>query len=318
MCRSTHLLLAALACTALRVAADPGRSIIPQLQARSSTQSRRAFRMPLHHARVHLPESWPGHSMTSWSTSRLRAQDRTAACLAVRAGRPRVSRRGRIRAGTKHARTRAGLNAEPAQEYEHEVSKVWIGLYAVVALSGCATGLVSSWKAPDAEPFRMRGEKVAAVVMANDQAIRLAGEEALARELSARSRRRADVHAARRCRSGRSEGTAAERAGVVGVVVLRPVRVDKEILSTLISSDPVYGGFWGGYYGHGWGSAWSAAEIRTDTIIIVETLVYSLHQNKLVWSGQSKTTNPANLNRLIENTAKQVGDELVRQGLLTK
>jgi hypothetical protein len=46
----------------------------------------------------------------------------------------------------------------------------------------------------------------------------------------------------------------------------------------------------GGYYGHGWGSAWSAAEIRTDTIIIVETLVYSLRQNKLVWGGQSKTT----------------------------
>ena len=111
---------------------------------------------------------------------------------------------------------------------------------------------------------------------------------------------------------------AAEQAGVVGVVVLRPVRVDKEISSRPTYSGPVYGGFWGGYYGHGWGSAWSGAEIRTDTIIIVETLVYSLTQNKLVWAGQSKTTNPANLNRLIENTAEQVGDELVRQGLITK
>ena len=48
----------------------------------------------------------------------------------------------------------------------------------------------------------------------------------------------------------------------MGVVVLRPVRVDKEI-----SSRPTYsgvmvmdGGFWGGYYGHGWGSAWSAGK----------------------------------------------------------
>jgi len=65
-------------------------------------------------------------------------------------------------------------------------SKVWIGLCAAVALSGCATELVSSWKAPDAEPFRMRGEKVAAVVMVSDQTIRLAGEDALARELRAR------------------------------------------------------------------------------------------------------------------------------------
>jgi hypothetical protein len=56
-------------------------------------------------------------------------------------------------------------------------SKVWTGLCAVVALSGCASaGLLSSWKAPDAEPFRMRGAKVATVVMANDHTIRLAGE----------------------------------------------------------------------------------------------------------------------------------------------
>ena len=41
-------------------------------------------------------------------------RDRTAACLAVRAGLV-ISRRRRIRAGTKHARTRAGLNAEPAR-----------------------------------------------------------------------------------------------------------------------------------------------------------------------------------------------------------
>jgi hypothetical protein len=58
--------------------------------------------------------------------------------------------------------------------------------------------------------------------------------------------------------------------------------------------------------------------MRTDTIIIVETLVYSLRQNKLVWGGQSKTTNPPNLNRVIENTAEQVADELVGKGSLRK
>ena len=60
----------------------------------------------------------------------------------------------------------------------------------------------------------------------------------------------------------------------------------------------------------------SGGEIRTDTIVIVETLVYSLGQNKLVWGGQSKTTNPASVDRLIANAAKQVADELERQGLI--
>ena len=112
---------------------------------------------------------------------------------------------------------------------------------------------------------------------------------------------------------------AAEQAGIVGVVVLRPVRIDKEISSRPVTySGPMYGGFWGGYFGHGFGAPWSVSggEIRTDTIVVVETLVYSLSQNKLVWGGQSKTTNPASVDRLIANAAKQVADELERQGLI--
>ena len=126
-------------------------------------------------------------------------------------------------------------------------SKVWIGLCTVVALSGCATGLVSSWKAPDAEPFRMRGEKVAAVVMVSDQSIRFAGEDALARELSARGAEGVPMYTllAGADPDEAKARAAAERAGVAGVIVLRPVRVDKEILSRSIYSGPMYGGFWG-------------------------------------------------------------------------
>jgi hypothetical protein len=199
----------------------------------------------------------------------------------------------------------------------------WIGLCAVVGLSGCATGLLSSWKAPDAELFQLRGEKVAAVVMTSDQTIRRAGEDALARELSARGVHGipmytliADAHP-----DEAKARVAAEQAGIVGVVVLRPVSIDKELSSTPATfSGPMYGGFWGGYAGLGWGAPWSvhAGELRTDTIIIVETLVYSLTRNKLEWGGQSKTRNPANLDRLIEDTAEQVANELVRQGLIAK
>jgi hypothetical protein len=199
----------------------------------------------------------------------------------------------------------------------------WIGLCAVVALSGCAAGLVSSWKAPDAEPLLLRGEKVAAVVMASDQTTRRAGEDALARELSARGAQGIPMYTllADAAPDEAKARAAAEQAGIVGVVVLRPVRIDKELSSTPASySGPMYGGFWGGYYGLGWGAPWSmrGGEIRTDTIIMIETLVYSLRQNSLVWGGQSKTRNPANLDRLIADTAGQVTGELLRQGLIAK
>ena len=111
---------------------------------------------------------------------------------------------------------------------------------------------------------------------------------------------------------------AAEKAGVAGVVVMRPVLVDKEISSRPVhSAGPMYGPFWGGYYGHGWGNAYGG-EIRTDTIVVVETLVYGLRENKLLWAGQSKTKNARTVDRLVEDTVVQVAKELERLGLITE
>ena len=87
----------------------------------------------------------------------------------------------------------------------------------------------------------------------------------------------------------------------------------------------MYSGYYGGYYGHGWGaelggpSTMGGGEIRTDTIVkVVETLVYSLKQNKLVWGGQSRTTNPKNVDQLVKKLAAAAAKELETLGLITK
>ncbi len=90
-----------------------------------------------------------------------------------------------------------------------------------------------------------------------------------------------------------------EKAGAVGVVVLRPVGKEKEVYSTPSVYAGPYGTFWGGYYP----GAWSGAQVHTNTIVIVETLVYSLRQNKLVWAGESRTTNPTNVDAFVHSRA---------------
>ena len=62
----------------------------------------------------------------------------------------------------------------------------------------------------------------------------------------------------------------------------------------------------------------SGGEIRTNTIVSVETLVYSLKQNKLVWGGQSKTTNPSSVDKLVKTLATATAKELQKQGLIPK
>jgi len=186
-------------------------------------------------------------------------------------------------------------------------------------LAACSPGLVSSWTAPGAAPLQMSGSKVAAVVMTPEPSSRRAAEDYLAELLTQGGAQGIPMYTL--VPDGEADDeeaarAAAEEAGIVGVVVMRSVRTDKEVVSTPTTYvGPAYGGYWGGYYGYGWGMT-TGGDIRTDTIVFVETLVYSLRENRLVWAGQSKTTNPSSVDDLIEDTADQVADELEREGLL--
>lgn len=193
----------------------------------------------------------------------------------------------------------------------------------LLSFVACATTtFTSTWKAPDAQPVSpLHGKKVIAFVATKNTASRRAAEDALAREIS---RNGADGVPGYTLVDDSQIGNeavaraAVERAGAVGVVVMRPLAKDKAITSTPGAyMGPTYGPYWGGYYGYGWGGAWSTGpDIRTDTIITVETLVYSLTQNKLIWAGQSQTTNPSKVDDFVRELAVGAAKEMKKVGLL--
>lgn len=199
-----------------------------------------------------------------------------------------------------------------------------ITLIGVLALAGCTQAFVSTWKAPDVQPFQFRGEKVAAVVMMRNEASRRSAEETLAAEISARGAQGIPMYQILPQGSPQTEAAARaalEKGGFVGAIVIRPVAVDKEIVSTPATySGPRYGGYWGGYYGHGWGASYgtvTGGEIRTNTIVSIETLIYSLRQNELVWAGQSQTTNPRDVDKVVRKIAADVANVLQQEGLMS-
>ncbi len=198
-----------------------------------------------------------------------------------------------------------------------------MALSAMALLLGCASDpFYSSWKAPDAVPLQVEGSRVAAVVMMKGEGSRRAAEDALARELTARGATGVPLYVLLPDISPENETEvhqALANLDIEGVVVMRPVRTQTEVESRPTHyAGPRYTALWGGYYGYGWGASWDmAVDVRTDTIVYVETLVYSMKQNKLVWGGQSKTTNPSNVERLVHDTARKVARELERLGLIT-
>ena len=193
-------------------------------------------------------------------------------------------------------------------------------VFVVASLSACATtSFTSSWKAPDAQPIgSFAGQKVVAVAMSKNQAVRRSAEDTLVSVLNANGSQGIPSYSILGDETDEAKAKAAiEKSGAVAVVVMRPVAQEKEISSTpSMYMGPRYGGYWGGYYGYGWGGAWGGTEIRTDTIVVVETLVYSLKQNKLVWAGQSKTTNPSKVDAFVKEVAAGAGKEMKKAGLL--
>jgi hypothetical protein len=196
-------------------------------------------------------------------------------------------------------------------------------LVFALALWGCgATSFVSTWKAPDAQAINAKGTRVAAVVMMRSDTSRRAAEDRFAKEISARG---AQGIASYRLVPNLPPPDEAEvrrlleKEQIKGVVVLRPIGVHKQLVAEHTYLDPMYGGYWGGYYSYGWGNSWGdpvVSDVRTDTVVSVETLVYSLEQNKLLWGGQSKTTNPQDVDQLVSEVASAAADELRREGLV--
>jgi hypothetical protein len=192
-------------------------------------------------------------------------------------------------------------------------------------LAGCSTTtrFVNTWKAPDAAPLALRsGDVVVAMVITRNEASRRSGEDALAAELSRRGLRVIPAYTVLSVEQAmqRDSALATLRAtGAVAAFVVRPLQATR----TATYVPPTYGapvpyGAWGPYYGYGWAAPYpySPGYVVTDTVLRLEVLAYDLRQEKLLWAGQSETTNPDNLDDFVRSVVKAAAREMSRAGVL--
>ena len=187
-----------------------------------------------------------------------------------------------------------------------------------VAMLSAAPKFTSAWKSPDAASVSFAGKKVAALVMTPDDSLRVSGEESLVRELTARGLQSVATYRIapkEELKSAERAKVWFEKANVEGVVAMRPVSKDKRTTynpGTWVN--PYYSTFWG-YYGYGWGSMYIPGSYDQDTIVVVETTIYSIPRDQLVWAAVSETKNPKDLQRFVQDLVKESVKELHKQGL---
>ena len=192
-----------------------------------------------------------------------------------------------------------------------------VAVAAVVTL-GAAPKFTSVWKTPAAREVTFAGKKVAALVFTQDDSLRVAGEEGLARELSSRGMQGVATYriAPKEVLADANQAKGwFERAGVEGVVAMRPVSSEKVATYTPDTwVNPYYGTLWG-YYGYGWGSVYIPGSLREDTVVVVETTIYSVPRDTLLWAAVTETKNPKQLGKFIQDVVTASVKELHKQGL---
>ena len=114
-----------------------------------------------------------------------------------------------------------------------------------------------------------------------------------------------------------------ESLGFAGAVVMRVVESHTEyrpINNVVIWTGPYYGHLWGGYWGWGWAAPWDPhyGYLAVGRVVKVETLVYSVEHEQLVWAGVSRTFNPEHIDSFIAELASAVSKRMAKDGLITR
>ena len=193
-------------------------------------------------------------------------------------------------------------------------------IFAIVALSilvSCtSTKIVSSWKDPGTTISGDQIDKILFIALVKDESFRRVVEDKLValshgKGLASYSM----VTGNNLSKTDQASITQRLKAdGVDLIVIMRLVDVKEETRYVPGSSMsgyggmPGYGGYWGGY-GYAAPMYYTPGYYTTDKKYLVETNVYSVEQDKLVWSGTTSSMNPSK----IETTTAEIVDAVIEK-----
>ena len=189
---------------------------------------------------------------------------------------------------------------------------------AILALTlACATGgspdLETSYRDPGVGTLRFRRMLVSYAT--NDDGARRRIEDKLAKQLPnafAAYRVAPDLNT-----RDRPEATKILREKLFdGAVVMRVVDVKDRTtyvpLNTWYTGHPSFYTYWGS----SWGMVQRPGYVVNDRVVSVETAIYSIKEDKLVWAARTKTLNATTPTKLVDETVDAVVNHLRGQQLV--
>jgi hypothetical protein len=197
-----------------------------------------------------------------------------------------------------------------------------LALALVASATACAsTTFTNVWRDPQAQQLSFAGKTIVVAVQRTDEAARRSAEDALVARIGERGAKGIASYTLGGVEL--RDSVAAQRkmlsVGAEGLLVMRVTDSQEKVTTTpsaSIGMDPWMRRPWG-WYGMGWGMAYSTPAVTTTQIVTVETRVYRIgSEDRLLWAGTSRTSDPSSLDRMILEVAARAAEEMRKEGLL--
>jgi hypothetical protein len=192
-------------------------------------------------------------------------------------------------------------------------------LIATLMMVSCtATRITSSWREPDKTVYLNNLEKVLVVALFKDETSRRKAEDQMVAYLNGNglpSYKYLDADFNKKNEEGIRNKIRDD--GFDGAVTMRLMDIEKEKVYTSgnISMYPAYYRNFSGYY---YRSYANPGYYTTTKIYTVEVNVFSIKEEKIIWTGITKTADPDTVNKLTAEIAEVVYNSMVKEGFISK
>jgi hypothetical protein len=193
-----------------------------------------------------------------------------------------------------------------------------LGVSAFVAC-GPSTTVEKSWHEPGSTVSTASNQKVLIIGLVKDESSRRIVEDNLVKRMAGKGVASYTFLTEEMVKAAKEDALEAEltKGGFTHVLIVRLADVEKETSYVPGTTTGYYGGY-GRYYGYGAGMYGSPGYYTEDKNYFVETAIYSITPNKLLWTGTTKTVNPSKIEKTINDIATAVTDQMKKDGFLVK
>lgn len=198
----------------------------------------------------------------------------------------------------------------------------------VCSISACSnTRMTTTWASPLAS--RMSFDRPLVLFVSSDAAVRRYAEDRMASQIPGSTQSYALIPEDMVADEDRVKEVI-RKSGHDGVIIMRIVAVEQQIPAVAYSGYPITaytttirprltreGNLWR-YWGSAWVDVYDPGYYYANQRVSMESSVYSVPDEDLLWAGLSQTTNPSSIKSLINSAVDKSIGKMKDEGLRTR